>query len=165
MSCISWAPKPPSLSVVCSQYCRRAHLVDEKGLQELRIDKNPRWEWECQTQRRVKVCVCNVSVVHWITHASAPRLEIEGGENKMFKTYLDDFSGGCCINMITITSENKANSRKKKQAAWSLVNSFWVLRVRNHCTYHLKSDSQPYPSSPSALGLQWANFFWTTVSL
>lgn len=46
------------------------------------------------TKLRVKVCVCNVSVMRWIIHAPAPQLEIEGGENKMFKTYLDDFSGG-----------------------------------------------------------------------
>ena len=46
------------------------------------------------TKLRVKVCICNVSVVRWIIHAPAPQLEIEGGKNKMFKTNLDDFSGG-----------------------------------------------------------------------
>lgn len=46
------------------------------------------------TKLRVKACICSLSVVHWIIHAPAPQLEIEGGKNKMFKTDLDDFSGG-----------------------------------------------------------------------
>ena len=46
------------------------------------------------TKRRVKLCARTVSVVRRITHAPAPQLETEGGENKMFKTDLDDFSEG-----------------------------------------------------------------------
>lgn len=46
------------------------------------------------TNLRVKVCVSDVSVVRWITQAPAPPLEAEGGKNKMFRTDLDDFSGG-----------------------------------------------------------------------
>lgn len=63
--------------------------------------KMARWDRECQAQSwELKVCVCNVSVVCRIIHAPAPQLEIEGGENKMFKTDLDDFSGGVykCTN-------------------------------------------------------------------
>lgn len=69
-------------------------MAVKKGLQELRIGGKKRG-WSGSTKHKVKVRVCNVTVVvYWIIHASAPQLEIEGGKNKMFKTHLDDFSGG-----------------------------------------------------------------------
>lgn len=85
---------PPSLTAACPPHCKRAHLAVKKGLQELRIGKKKRGR-SGSTRHKAKVCVCNVRVVVcWIIHASALQLEIEGGKNKMFKTHLDDFSGG-----------------------------------------------------------------------
>lgn len=49
---------------------------------------------EPSTNLRVKVRICGVSVVRWITQAPAPPLEADDGKNKMFRTDLDDFSGG-----------------------------------------------------------------------
>lgn len=95
MNCTSLASEPLSLSVFCLQHCKRAHFIVKKSLQELRRGgKKKVGAGVPGTKLRVKVCVCNVSVMCWIIHAPAPQLVIEGGENKMFKTYLDDFSGG-----------------------------------------------------------------------
>lgn len=69
-------------------------MVAEKGLQERRMGKKKVGVGVPGTKLIVKVCVCNVSVVCRIIHVPAPQLEIEGGKTKMFKTDLDDFSGG-----------------------------------------------------------------------
>lgn len=97
-----------------------------------------------------------MSVVHRIIHAFAPQLEIEGGKNKMFKTYLDDFSEGCCINVITITSENKANSREKKVN--SLVFGEFILSLM--CQEPLYSSSEIRLPALSQLSISP----WTAVS-
>lgn len=42
----------------------------------------------------VKARGCDAPEVLWVIHAPALPLEVEGGKNKMFRTDLDDFSGG-----------------------------------------------------------------------
>lgn len=46
------------------------------------------------TKVRVKARGCDAPEVRWVIHAPALPLEVEGGKNKMFRTDLDDFSGG-----------------------------------------------------------------------